>query len=51
MDSLWFNVTGDGALETVSALMLAARVYPIPGNGLYFRAAGGIGRYGQDLLD
>jgi hypothetical protein len=48
---VWFNVTGDGALETVSALMLGARVYPIPGDGLYFRAAGGIGRYGQDLLD
>jgi hypothetical protein len=48
---VWFNVMGDGALETVGALMLAARVYPIPGNGLYLRAAGGIGRYGQDLLD
>jgi hypothetical protein len=48
---VWFNVTGDGALETVTALMLAARVYPMPTSGLYVRAGGGIGRYGQDLLD
>jgi hypothetical protein len=48
---IWFNAIGNGALETVTAAMLAARVYPIPGNGLYLRAAGGLGRYGQDLLD
>lgn len=48
---IWFNAIGNGALETVTAAMLAARVYPIPGTGLYLRAAGGLGRYGQDLLD
>ncbi|MBK7350673.1 MAG: hypothetical protein IPI92_12495 [Gemmatimonadetes bacterium] len=47
----WFNVTGDGALETVTTAMVGARVYPIPTSGLYLRAAGGFGRYGQDLLD
>lgn len=47
----WFNITGDGALETVTAAMLGARLYPIPSGGLYLRAAGGFGRYGQDLLD
>lgn len=47
----WFNITGDGALETVTAAMVGARFYPIPSSGLYLRAAGGLGRYGQDLLD
>ena len=47
----WFNVTGDGALETVTAAMLGARVYPLSASGLYLRAAGGFGRYGQDVLD
>lgn len=47
----WFNITGDGALETVTTAMIGARLYPVPGNGLYVRAAGGFGRYGQDLLD
>ena len=47
----WFNVTRDGALETVTAAMIGARVYPIPSSGFYLRAAGGIGRYGQDLMD
>jgi hypothetical protein len=36
---IWFNAIGNGALETVTAAMLAARVYPIPGNRLYLRAA------------
>jgi hypothetical protein len=48
---VWFNVTPDGALETVSTLMVAGRVYPASTSGLYFRAAGGFGRYGQDALD
>ncbi len=47
----WFNVTGDGALETVTAAMLGARVYPLRASGLYLRGAGGFGRYGQDLTD
>lgn len=47
----WFNVTGDGALETVTTAMLGARLYPIPTGGLYVRAGGGFGRYGQDLMD
>lgn len=47
----WFNVTGDGALETVTTAMLGARLYPIPTGGLYLRAGGGFGRYGQDLMD
>lgn len=47
----WFNVTGDGALETVTAAMVGARVYPLRTSGLYLRAAGGFGRYGQDMTD
>ncbi len=47
----WFNLTGDGALETVTTAMIAARVYPIATSGLYLRAGGGFGRYGVDLQD
>lgn len=47
----WFNITRDGALETVSAAMIGARFYPMPSSGFYLRAAGGVGRYGQDLID
>jgi hypothetical protein len=47
----WFNIAEDGALETVTAAMLGARVYPIPGTGLYLHAAGGVGRYGLDIYD
>lgn len=47
----WFNITGDGALETVTAAMVGARVYPLGASGLYLRAAGGFGRYGQDVID
>jgi hypothetical protein len=47
----WFNLTGDGALETVTAAMVGARLYPLGASGLYVRAAGGLGRYGQDALD
>ena len=45
---IWFNLTRDGAVETVVATMLGGRVYPIPSSGLYLRAAGGFGRYGID---
>ncbi|MEO8140023.1 MAG: hypothetical protein ABI742_10270 [Gemmatimonadota bacterium] len=47
----WFNVTRDGALETVTAAMVGARVYPLRASGLYLRAAGGFGRYGQESMD
>jgi len=47
----WFNITGDGALETVTTAMLGARVYPIPNGGLYLHAGAGFGRYGLDLYD
>jgi len=47
----WFNLLGDGNLETVTAVTLAARFYPVASSGLYLRAAGGFGRYGQDLND
>jgi hypothetical protein len=47
----WFNLTNDGALETVTAAMVGTRVYPLGSAGLYLRAAGGFGRYGQDVLD
>jgi len=47
---VWFNILDD-AIETVSAGMLGARVYPFASNGFYLRAAGGIGRYGVDLID
>ena len=46
----WFNFPGDGSLESVSALLLGARFYPFAENGLYLRAAGGVGRYGRDNL-
>lgn len=47
----WFNLTNDGAIETVSAVMLGGRIYPMPRSGLYLRAAGGFGRYGIDITD
>lgn len=47
----WFNLTGDGALESVTTAMIAARFYPVQASGLYLRAAGGFGRYGVDLQD
>jgi hypothetical protein len=47
----WFNLTNDGAVETVTAAMLGGRFYPIPSSGLYLRAAGGFGRYGIDVTD
>lgn len=48
---VWFNLTNDGAVETVTAAMLGGRIYPIPSSGLYLRAAGGFGRYGIDITD
>lgn len=47
----WFNILGDGGVETVTAAMIGGRVYPIPSTGLYLRAAGGFGRYGVDITD
>ncbi len=47
----WFNITNDGAVETVTAAMIGGRVYPIPASGLYLKAAGGFGRYGVDITD
>lgn len=47
----WFNLAHVQGLESITALMLGARLYPVPLLGLYLRAAGGIGRYGLDFLD
>lgn len=47
----WFNLLGDGNLETVTAVTLGGRLYPIASSGLYLRAGAGFGRYGQDLSD
>jgi len=47
----WFNVTNAGALETITAGLIGARVYPFPSSGLYLRTGAGFGRYGQDLTD
>jgi hypothetical protein len=41
----WFNLDGNGYVETISSFMVGARVYPLPGTGLYFHAAGGFGFY------
>ena len=41
----WFNPHGDGLVETISAAMVGARVYPFAGAGLYLHAAGGFGFY------
>jgi hypothetical protein len=47
---VWLNIT-DGALETVSTVMVGGRLYPIPSTGLYLRAAGGVGHYGVEPID
>ncbi len=47
----WFNITNDGALETVSAALAGGRFYPLRSAGLYLRGAAGVGRYGQDTVD